>query len=124
MLISFIFSYSEKFFVVFYSSFFFVLGQGPSARVNLTLGGPGGVGYCVGGSRLLGRVVAPVRCPLVVSGGVWLGCIVSTVGGGLFARVWGGPVLAHANCTLFCAPNAQKRTGSQQGKKTIFLDVS
>ena len=32
-------------------------------------------------------------------------------------------VLAHANCTLFCAPNAQKRTGSQQGKKTIFLDV-
>ena len=35
-----------------------------------------------------------------------------------------GPVLAHANCTLFCAPNAQKRTGSQQGKKTIFLDVS
>ena len=36
----------------------------------------------VGGSRLLGRVVAPVRCPRVVSGGVWLGCIVSTVGGG------------------------------------------
>ena len=32
--------------------------------------------------------------------------------------------LAHANCTLFCAPNAQKRTGSQQGKKAIFLDVS
>ena len=32
--------------------------------------------------------------------------------------------LAHANCTLFCAPNAQKRTGSQQGKKTICLDVS
>ena len=32
MLISFIFSYSEKFFVVFYSSFYFVLGQGPSAR--------------------------------------------------------------------------------------------
>ena len=29
--------------------------------------------------------------------------------------------LAHANCTLFCAPNAQKRTGSQQGKKTIFF---
>ena len=47
----------------------------------------------VGGSRLLGRVVAPVRCPRVVSGGVWLGCIVSTVGGGLFARVWGGPVV-------------------------------
>ena len=46
-----------------------------------------------GGSRLLGRVVAPVRCPRVVSGGVWLGCIVSTVGGGLFARVWGGPVV-------------------------------
>ena len=36
----------------------------------------------VGGSRLLGLVVAPVRCPWVVSGGVWLGCIVSTVGGG------------------------------------------
>ena len=36
----------------------------------------------VGGSRLPGRVVAPVRCPRVVSGGVWLGCIVSTVGGG------------------------------------------
>ena len=36
----------------------------------------------VGGSRLLGRVVAPLRCPRVVSGGVWLGCIVSTGGGG------------------------------------------
>ena len=47
----------------------------------------------VGGSRLLGRVVAPVPCPRVVSGGVWLGCIVSTVGGGLFARVLGGPVV-------------------------------
>ena len=47
----------------------------------------------VGGLRLLGRVVAPVRCPRVVSGGVWLGCIVSTVGGGLCARVWGGPVV-------------------------------
>ena len=42
----------------------------------------------VGGSRHLGRVVAPVRRPRVVSGGVWLGCIVSTVGGGLF--VWFG----------------------------------
>ena len=30
--------------------------------------------------------------------------------------------LAHANCTLFCAPNAQKRTGSQQGKKTNFFE--
>ena len=29
--------------------------------------------------------------------------------------------LAHANCTLCCAPNAQKRTGSQQGKKTYFV---
>ena len=29
-------------------------------------------------------------------------------------------VLGHANCTLFCAPNAQKKTSSQQGKKTIF----
>ena len=47
----------------------------------------------VGGSRHLGRVVAPVRRPRVVSGGVWLGCIVSTVGGGLFARVRGGPVV-------------------------------
>ena len=36
----------------------------------------------VGGSRHLGRVVAPVRRPRVVSGGVWLGCMVSTVGGG------------------------------------------
>ena len=36
----------------------------------------------VGESRLLGRVVAPVRCPRVVSGGVWLGRIVSTVRGG------------------------------------------
>ena len=31
--------------------------------------------------------------------------------------------LTHGNCTLFCAPTAQKRTGSQHGKKTIFLDV-
>ena len=31
--------------------------------------------------------------------------------------------LGHANCTLFCAPKAQKKTGSQQGKKTIFSDV-
>ena len=31
--------------------------------------------------------------------------------------------LSHANCTLFCAWNAQKRTVSQQGKKTIFSDV-
>ena len=30
-------------------------------------------------------------------------------------------ILAHANCTLFCASNAQKRTGSQQGKRTIFF---
>ena len=28
--------------------------------------------------------------------------------------------LAHANCTLFCAPTARKRTGSQQGPKIIF----
>ena len=34
MLISFIFSYSKKFFVVFYLSFYSVLGQGPSARDN------------------------------------------------------------------------------------------
>ena len=31
--------------------------------------------------------------------------------------------LAHKNCTVFCAPNAQKSTGLKQGKKTIFLDV-
>ena len=38
----------------------------------------------VSGSRHLGRAVAPVRCQRAVSGGVWLGCIVSTVGGGAF----------------------------------------
>ena len=32
MLIGFIFSYSERFFVVFYLSFYFILGQRPSAR--------------------------------------------------------------------------------------------
>ena len=32
MLIGLIFSYSESFFIVFYLSFYFVLGQGPSAR--------------------------------------------------------------------------------------------
>ena len=32
MLISCIFDYSESFFVVFYLSFYFVLGQDPSAR--------------------------------------------------------------------------------------------
>ena len=30
-----------------------------------------------------------------MSGGVWLGCIVSTVGGGLCARVWGGSVVGY-----------------------------
>ena len=44
-------------------------------------------------------------------------------GGYDFALVVTCGFLAHTNCTLFCAPNAQKRTGSQQGKKTIFLDV-
>ena len=34
------------------------------------------------GSRHLGRAVAPVSSPRAVSGGVWLRCIVSTVGGG------------------------------------------
>ena len=34
------------------------------------------------------------------------------------------PLLAHATCTLFCASNAQRDTGSQQCKKTIFLDIS
>ena len=47
----------------------------------------------VGWSRHLRRVVAPVRRPALVSGGVWLRCIVPTVGGGLCARVWGGPVV-------------------------------
>ena len=32
MLISFIFSYSERFFLLFHLFFHFVLGQGPSAR--------------------------------------------------------------------------------------------
>ena len=36
----------------------------------------------VGWSRHLGRVVAPMRRPRVVSGGLWLGCTVSTGGGG------------------------------------------
>ena len=62
----------------------------------------------VGGSRHLGRVVAPVRRPLVVSGGVWLGCIVSTVGGGLFARVWGGPVVG---CRLVAGVGASLWVG-------------
>ena len=62
----------------------------------------------VGGSRHLGRVVAPVRRPRVVSGGVWLGCIVSTVGGGLFARVWGGPMVG---CRLVAAVGASLWVG-------------
>ena len=36
MLISFIFSYSENYFVVLYLSFYFVLGQDPSARDRAT----------------------------------------------------------------------------------------
>ena len=35
------------------------------------------------GSRHLGRVVAPMRRPLVASSCVWPGCGVSMVGGGL-----------------------------------------
>ena len=49
----------------------------------------------VGESRHLRRVVAPLRRPRVVSGGVWLGCTVSTVVGGLCARMWGGPVVGY-----------------------------
>ena len=45
----------------------------------------------VGGSRHLGRVVAPVRRPRVVSGSVWLGCIVSMVGGGAMCSGVGWP---------------------------------
>ena len=35
----------------------------------------------------------------------------------------GQHIFAQANCTLFWALNAQRRTGSHQCKKTIFLDV-
>ena len=31
--------------------------------------------------------------------------------------------LAHANCSPICASNAQRRTGSQQGDKTIFFNL-
>ena len=62
----------------------------------------------VDGSWHLGRVVAPVRRPRVVSGGVWLGCIVSTVEGGLFARVWGGPVVG---CRLVAGVGASLWVG-------------
>ena len=62
----------------------------------------------IAGSRHLGRVVAPMRRPRVVSGGVWLGCIVSTVGGGLFARVWGGPVVG---CRLVAGVRASLWVG-------------
>ena len=60
--------------------------SGPSGAGSAVYGPR--AGHCVlrgprvGGSRHLGRAVAPVRCPRAVSGGVWLGCIVSTVGGG------------------------------------------
>ena len=49
----------------------------------------------VGGSRHLGRVVVPVRPLWVVSGGVWLGCIVYTVEGGLCALVSAGSVVGY-----------------------------
>ena len=62
----------------------------------------------VGGSRHLGLVVAPVRRPRMVSGGVWLGCIVSTVRGGLFARVPGGPVVG---CRLVAGVGASLWVG-------------
>ena len=52
-------------------------------------------GLQVGGPRGLGRVAAPVRRPWVRSGGAWLGCIVSMVGVGLWARVWGGSVVGY-----------------------------
>ena len=62
----------------------------------------------VGGSRHLARVVAPVRRPRLVGGGVWLGCMVSTVGGGLFARLWGGPVVG---CRLVAGVGASLWAG-------------
>ena len=65
MLISFIFSYSESFFLVFYPSFFFVLGQGPSARNATGLPAMLGVHYprAVGaGVRVWGPSTAPLAC--------------------------------------------------------------
>ena len=53
-------------------------------------------------------------------------CRVSVAGltlGSLASKSLRTVTLAHVNSTLFCASNAQKRTGSQQGKKTIFLHV-
>ena len=63
--------------------------------VRATRGLPRLRGHRVRRSRHLWRVVAPWRRPLGVSGGVWLGCIVSMVGGGVRARVWGGSVVGY-----------------------------
>ena len=49
----------------------------------------------VGGSRHHGRVVAPMRRPWVVCGFVWLGCIVSMVRRGPWARTWGWSLVGH-----------------------------
>ena len=35
------------------------------------------------------------RRPCVGSGTAWLGCVVSMVGGGMWARVWGGSVVGY-----------------------------
>ena len=49
----------------------------------------------VGWSRHLWRVVALVRRPWVVGGGVWQWCIVLMVGGGLWAGMPGGSVVGY-----------------------------
>ena len=56
---------------------------------------PGLWGPRAGGSRHFWRVVAPVWRPWLVSGCMWQGCIVSMVGGGLWARAWGGSLVGH-----------------------------
>ena len=59
--------------------------------VWVTRGLPRLRGPRIGGSRHLGRVVALVRRLRVVSGGVSLGCIISTVGGGYVLGCGVGP---------------------------------
>ena len=68
------------------------------------------------GPEFHARVVALSKCPQMISQHVRTMVHTGMDAGSVF-------LLAHANCTLFYAPNAQKKTGSQQGKKTIFLDV-
>ena len=78
--------------------------SGPSGAGSAVYGAR--PGYCVCGVRgsvgrgifIIGRVVAPVRRPRVVSGGLWLARIISFPrwgGGGLCARVWGGSVVGY-----------------------------